>query len=163
MAKTYDPIATTTLGSSTASYTFSSIPQTYTDLVLIINGTASAANGVKFRVNGLSTNIYGCTVLYGTGSTAGSYRAGTAGTYNTYGSNLPTSNNGTIISNFLSYSNTTTFKTTVSRADPSSGDTTAAVSISATTDAITSITSLFDTSATFSAGTTFTLYGIKAA
>jgi hypothetical protein len=32
MAKTYEPIATTTLGSAAASITFSSIPATYTDL-----------------------------------------------------------------------------------------------------------------------------------
>ena len=163
MAKTYDPIATTTLGSSTASYTFSSSPQTYTDLVLIINGTASAANGVKFRVNGLSSSIYGCNVLYGNGSIAGSYRAGTAGAYNTYGSSLPTSNNGTIVSHFFNYTNTTNFKGTLSRANPVSGEVSLAASVSATNDAITSITSLFDTSATFSAGTTFTLYGIKGA
>jgi hypothetical protein len=36
MASTYTPIATTTLGSAAASYTFSSISGTYTDLVLRI-------------------------------------------------------------------------------------------------------------------------------
>ena len=38
MASTYEKIATTTLGSATASYTFSSISGTYTDLILILVG-----------------------------------------------------------------------------------------------------------------------------
>jgi hypothetical protein len=35
MAKTYEPIATTTLGTAAATVTFSSISGTYTDLVLV--------------------------------------------------------------------------------------------------------------------------------
>jgi hypothetical protein len=35
MASTYEPIATTTLGTATASVTFSSISGAYTDLVLV--------------------------------------------------------------------------------------------------------------------------------
>ena len=35
MASTYTPIATTTFASTATSYTFSSIPTTYTDLVLV--------------------------------------------------------------------------------------------------------------------------------
>jgi len=36
-AQTYEPIANTTFGSTTSSYTFSSIPSTYTDLFLVIS------------------------------------------------------------------------------------------------------------------------------
>ena len=42
MPITYEPIATTTLTTTTASVTFSSISGSYTDLILVINGTASA-------------------------------------------------------------------------------------------------------------------------
>ena len=37
MATTYEPIATTTLGSAAASITFSSIAGTYTDLRLVLS------------------------------------------------------------------------------------------------------------------------------
>jgi glycosyltransferase involved in cell wall biosynthesis len=42
MPATYEPIATTTLGSAAASITFSSIPATYTDLRLVIVGNLSS-------------------------------------------------------------------------------------------------------------------------
>jgi hypothetical protein len=47
---TYVPIATTTLGSAASTVTFSSIPQTYTDLVLSITTYNTAANQ-QFRMN----------------------------------------------------------------------------------------------------------------
>jgi len=57
MAVTYDQIATTTFGSTTQSYTFSSIPQTYTDLVLSFNGK-SDANIWNIRFNGDTASNY---------------------------------------------------------------------------------------------------------
>ena len=42
MPATYEPIATTTLGSAQATVTFSSIPGTYTDLVLITNSRSDS-------------------------------------------------------------------------------------------------------------------------
>jgi len=44
---TYTPIASVTLSSAQASVTFSSIPQTYTDLVLVVNGS-TATSMVKY-------------------------------------------------------------------------------------------------------------------
>jgi hypothetical protein len=42
---TYTPIATQTLGSAASSVIFSSIPQGYTDLVLIENGKVTSGGG----------------------------------------------------------------------------------------------------------------------
>ena len=42
---TYTPLATVTLGTSAASVTFSSIPATYRDLILIFDGTGSGSTG----------------------------------------------------------------------------------------------------------------------
>ena len=74
MAITYEPIATTTLGTSASSVTFSTIPGTYTDLVLVVAGTSAATNGNEMQFNGDTGNNYSFTLLYGTGSAAVSSR-----------------------------------------------------------------------------------------
>lgn len=76
MAVTYKLIETVTVGSGgAASIEFGSIPQTYTDLVLLYSGRSTrAASGDDFyiRFNGLSTNL-SSTALYGTGLAAASF------------------------------------------------------------------------------------------
>ena len=64
---TYEPIATAT---GSTSITFSSIPSTYTDLRLVINGTADYA----LRFNGDSATNYSRTILEGSGTAASSIR-----------------------------------------------------------------------------------------
>jgi hypothetical protein len=69
MASTYTPIATTTLGSAATSYTFTSIPTTYTDLILIVNAkNASTGSYPKMQVGNGSVdtgNNYSRTYLTG--------------------------------------------------------------------------------------------------
>jgi hypothetical protein len=72
---TYFPIATTTLGSSSASVTLSSIPSTYTDLLLVCNLTANTAPlNMGIRFNSDTSSLYSGTALGGNGSTAASTR-----------------------------------------------------------------------------------------
>jgi hypothetical protein len=71
-------ISSQTLGSSAASVTFSSIPATYTDLVLrysvrLATG-ASIVNSEQFRLNSDTTSNYSETEVGGSGSGAGSSR-----------------------------------------------------------------------------------------
>jgi hypothetical protein len=88
------------LSSAQSSITFSSIPQTYTDLYLVISGRLSSANseGLFIEFNGV-TSGYSARDLYGTGSSAASStnpfgitsklfigsQASTAQTSNTFG------------------------------------------------------------------------------
>ena len=65
---TYEPIATTTLGSATNSITFSSIPATYTDLRLIVVYTASTGYGTSLRFNADTATNYSGTYLVGQAS-----------------------------------------------------------------------------------------------
>ena len=78
MATTYEAIQTTTLGSAAADITFSSIPATYTDLVLVYIG-ATVSNNINYylRFNGDTGTNYSYTYLSGTGSAVGSGRGST--------------------------------------------------------------------------------------
>lgn len=164
MAVTYTPIATTTLASAAASYTFSSIPGTYTDLILISNASnASTDSALNMQFNGDTATNYSSTRLSGDGSTATSASTANlayviAGRANATGS---ISANG--IAQIMSYSNTTTYKTTITRANNSASITGAYAGTWRNTAAITSILIYSANAANISAGSTFTLYGIKAA
>jgi len=158
---TYTPIANTTIGTAVASYTFSSISGSYTDLVLIYSGsiTTGAGNGYV-RFNGDTASNYSDTYLYGNGTTAGSGR--TSSSTVLYCFNTSTTQENAIL-NIINYSNSTTYKTVLSRANESATLTAVYVGLWRATPApITSILIATDTS-TFVAGTSFTLYGITAA
>jgi hypothetical protein len=75
MPVTYDPIATTTLGSTASTITFSSITSAYTDLRITFVGKAGSNDDFKLIFNGSSATDYARTDLYGEGTTASSTRA----------------------------------------------------------------------------------------
>jgi len=160
MPSTYTPIATQTLGSSAATVTFSSIPATYTDLIIIINGNVSNDTNAYMRFNGDSSSLYSFTELYGNGSSAGSGRD-TNNTRVGIG-NLYTGAINTTIINLQNYANTTTNKTCLTRENSSSNLVLASVGLYRSTSAISSIVFSLLSTFTFSAGSTFTLYGVKA-
>ena len=76
MAVTYKLIETITVGvAGAASIAFASIPQTYTDLLVVYSGRSAFSNpgdDMYIRFNGLSTNL-SVRALYGTGSVAASF------------------------------------------------------------------------------------------
>jgi hypothetical protein len=75
MPQTYEPIATTTLGSAANSITFSSIPSTYTDLRLVIVYTATTGQPTSLRFNSDTGTNYSGTYLVGQGASVSSGRA----------------------------------------------------------------------------------------
>lgn len=157
---TYEAIATNTLGSATSSVTFSSIPQTYTDLVLVIAGNAGGATSATMRFNSDSGTNYSNTYIQGDGSSVGNFRDVNQ-TANWAGSFYNTTNPTVAKHSIMNYANTTTYKTSIIRADYATGYTATAVQMWRSTAAITSIT--LATGSNFSTGTVFSLYGIKAA
>ncbi len=159
---TYSTIATTTLGSSASSYTFNSISGSYTDLVLIIsakNSTYNSSSG-EVRFNSDSGSNYSYTEVSGNGTTASSSRTANSTSLQCFRTDI--NNFGTSIINIQNYSNSTTNKTTISRASMENG-VRAFVGLWRSTSAITSITVLPEGGTTFSTGSVFTLYGISAA
>jgi hypothetical protein len=160
MPSTYTPIATQTLTTGTATITFSSIPQTYTDLVLIITGNSAVGTAAFMRFNGDSGNNYSATFFQGDGTSVGSYRE-TNATANWAGSFYNTTTPSLARHNIMNYSNTSTFKSSLSRVDYAIGFTAPATQLWRNTAAITSIA--LSVGSSFSTGSIFTLYGIKAA
>ena len=154
---TYFPIATTTLGSSQSSITFSSISGSYTDLIIVIDGVSSDSGELRFRFNSDTGSNYSFTQLYGTGSSAGSSRDSNR-TTGRIGSTRTSQN--TIIGHIINYSSTTTNKTVISRDGTASAITQAFVNLWRNTSTISSIVFTPETG-TFSSGMTFTLYGIE--
>jgi hypothetical protein len=163
MPSTYTPLATTTLGSAQSSYTFSSISGSYTDLVLVMQAqwTTAGQSDCGLRFNSDTASNYSRTWLEGTGSAAASGRASneTAMYITGYFSNTIS----TQICQIMNYSNTTTYKTAINResSNPADSYVAAKVGLWRSTSAINSVTVL-GASKSFAAGSTFTLYGIKA-
>jgi hypothetical protein len=161
---TYTPIATTTLGTAASSVTFSSISGAYTDLVLVTNIKGSTASYPQFRLNSDTASNYSDTELGGNGTSAVSGRNSnsTLG-YFSRSAVFSTSNfSFNAIINFQNYSNTTTYKTWLSRANEAGSETDAVVGLWRSTSAITSIV-VSAASGTMEIGSTFSLYGIAAA
>jgi hypothetical protein len=162
MANTYEAIATQTLGSTTASVTFSSIPGTYTDLFIVCENLkyVTGDDDGYVRFNGDTGNNYSWTQLNGSSSTPTSNRNS-----NTFGirsiNGMGTVSPGTTLINVQNYSNATTNKTTISRHSTNFAG--AFVGLWRNTAAITSVTIVNVGSGGFATGTTFSLYGIAAA
>jgi hypothetical protein len=173
MAITYTLIASNTLGSSAASVTFSSIPNTYTDLVLRISwrtdasGVYSQTPIVRFNGQTSGTN-YSNTYLNGSGTTASSGRyssdftwrpylllTGSASTANTF------ANVELYIPNYLTSTNKPASLFGVSELNQTTNNTIGTNALLwSNTSAITSI-KLEAPTDNFVSGSSFFLYGIK--
>lgn len=164
MPVTYTPIATQTLTSAAANITFSSIPGTYTDLILVSNASnVSTDSNLNLQFNSDTASNYSSTRFSGDGSTATSATTANlvyivAGRANATGSIAANS-----IVNIMNYANTTTYKSVLTRSNNSASIVGAYAGLWRNTAAITSILIYSNNAANISAGSTFTLYGIKSA
>jgi hypothetical protein len=162
---TYVPIATQTLGSAASSVTFSSIPSTYTDLVLVMNLKATSGSGtyIALNFNFDTGSNYSRTNLIGDGSSATSNRVANETSLYTATIALSATNFNTITSSIMNYSNSSTYKTVLSRVS-TDAVTQANVGLWRGTSAITSFSvNIGAGSGTYAIGSTFSLYGILAA
>lgn len=164
---TYEPLATTTLGSAASSITFSSIPSTYTDLRIVFVFKNNAAGiiypGIQFNSD-TGTN-YSSTILYGNGTSA-------ASTYSTNYTSLWRNVEYTTDAypslytlDIFSYAGSTykTALTSKNSDNNGSGAVVREVGLWRSTAAINSISIVDNGVRQFAAGTTATIWGIKAA
>jgi len=158
MPITYEPIATTTLGSGSATVNFNSIPSTYTDLKLIYTGSAGNINFI-IQLNSDSGSNYSYTLIQGDGTsaTSSSSTSQTSGR----GGYISTTQISFIEIDFFSYAGSTnkTFLASSSADMNGSGVIRRLVNLWRSTSAITSIN--LSNTVSFNTGSTFTLYGIK--
>lgn len=160
---TYEAIATQTLTSNT-TVTFTSIPQTYTDLVLVINGLSTGSEGVEYQVGNGSVDTasnYSRLRVMGDGTSASSFRT-TSDRFLCDGFNNTSGAGSMQIVNFMNYSNTTTNKAVLFRGNSTSSYVLAQTGLWRSTVAINTI-KVLGYSGNLSIGTTISLYGIKAA
>lgn len=178
MAATYEPIASQTLETSVASITFSSIPSTYTDLVLIGYTRGTTADGYannvygRVQVNGDTGSNYSTTTL-GTSNPSGTWTFYSGRTTN--GSRLaawpiPNSTHasgifGPLKLQIMSYANENVYKTALLQSGYASNLTNydgprIEVGMWRSISTITSIT-IFLSAGNLESGSSFSLYGIK--
>jgi hypothetical protein len=161
MPNTYTELDKVTVGTAVASVTFSSISSAYTDLVIVAMPISATADNLTMQFNGDTTTNYSDTVLWGSGTTTGSLReTSTATPWLSYYANTTTNPTPTIIS-IQNYANTTTFKTSLIRANNAAGGVDAIVMLwRKTPEAINSILIKQKGTNNLAVGSTFSLYGI---
>jgi hypothetical protein len=165
MANTYTLIEAKTLGSAVASVTFSSIPQTYTDLQILISGR-SARSGILddlyLNFNSSTANFAGIILYTDNGSSAGSFSSGRSNGFLT--GNSATSNTFSNMSVYIANYTSSNFKPISSDGVGENNATAVGMALTANlwsnTAAITSINLSFG-SFDFMTNSTLYLYGIK--
>lgn len=164
-ARTYDSIATVSTGSGVTTLSLTSIPQTYTDLRLVINARyTSAPNGMTMQLNSTGGSGYNQQNLY-----LQNYMAVNYGGLSYLGNNqywqrpaFDNQNDGVHIIDFINYTSTSLAKTAWWQQGSGNGvgsgqytwqSTAAITTISVTSSTMQPLTNPFSMS----------LYGIKAA
>lgn len=168
MPATYELISTTTLSTGATNVTFSAIPSSYTDLILITNVLVQTdGESPQLQFNSDTATNYSTIFFEGNGSSTAGFRfSNRANTETTYNIGANSSNPSVFIFHILNYSNSTTYKSMLVRFNNGSGGTYPGINATASTwrstSAITSI-KIFPGANNFNTNSTFKLYGIKAA
>jgi len=159
---TNTPIYSTTLSSTTTSVTFSNIPTTFTDLVLVVNGSFSAQDYLNLQFNDDRSTSYSDLPFRGNGSAAS---AGAASSRAFMWTNTEATANSRFMcrSNIQNYSTSGINKSVLSRGDSTTGFVAVNIGTWRKTEPINSIRVFSLSGNNFTVGSTFTLYGIKAA
>ena len=154
---TYTALANLTLGSAQTSVSFSSIPSSYRDLVLIFNGSAASSQGADylyFNSDTTQANYSWLRIQWD-----GSGYATSTGSDSSVG-DITSGSPNTVIMNIMDYSATDKHKTRIVKTTNTNGVSLVYASRWANTAAVTSLSYDSATGGQFVAGSTFALYGI---
>jgi hypothetical protein len=163
---TYDKLASTTLSSNNSTVTFTSIPSTYTDLVIIFNGKAANNTDAQVRIGTANTPDssagYSRQFMFGY---SGGIVADTASSLNGFIFS-PYNQNTNLVMHLHSYANTNIYKPALIRngPKPTSGDNLTYVSANIYRDTVAiNCVQFYSPTHNFVTGSIFSIYGIKAA
>ena len=162
------PIATGTGNGTSPIIGFSSIPQTFQDLLLVCNlfpSSTAARGALQFNNDGAS--IYSWTYLSGDGATPSTSRGTNLTWLDFYaGTGMAITQPTTVAMHILNYTNTSTFKTAIMRTasdQNGSGITQLSVGTYRSTSAISTLSlSTLNGGYFWNSGSTVTVYGIRA-
>lgn len=156
---TYIALANLTLTGTDAEITFASIPNSYRDLVVVVNADGTQQTDFFLRLNGDTGSNYNTVRMQGNGTTAsGATTANQTGARLNGSADIMTDFSFNAVINIMDYSVTDKQKSVLSRTNSSAGvDTTAARW--ANTNAVTSVT-VYPAAGSFDVGSTFALFGI---
>jgi hypothetical protein len=157
MALTYEPIYQGVVSSLAAYFEFTSIPNTYTDLVLVADCKYNSGGGdLNWRFNGDNSSNYSWTRF----EQVASNRVNNS----TYINTTDASQQGLFIAHFMQYKNTGVNKVVITQGGNVQQNVGLSVGTWRSNNAITSIQIYAETSgAQWAVGSRFSLYGIKAA
>jgi hypothetical protein len=173
MANTYNLIASSTVVTPANAVTFSSIPQTYTDLKLVFSTRSSDGSGagqeVEVAINAI-TSGYSSKMFYSNNGTSALAASASSNPFYTWGGGMSSSSAtastfGNSEMYFVNYTNSTAKTALTSSVTENAGVASfnnVATHVNTTTAPITSITLYaWQSFINFVAGSTFYLYGIK--
>jgi hypothetical protein len=168
-SSTYTPIAKITANGTSPNMSFSSIPQLYTDLVVVVNANTTGSSSGNIIFNFASSGTYSGTVISGNGSgvaTSARVTSSGAGPMFLGSGNFQTSSIPvTMVFNINNYTNTNIFKSYIARTGSDlngSGVTQEVVGLWQKTESINEIIFSTGSASIYWTGSA-TLYGIKAA
>lgn len=158
-------IANITLSAASATVTFSNIPQTYRDLVLVCNVIAdTAGDDIMLRLNSDITNgNYARVLMSGNGASTYSVTGASQDMPRiTYYGSSSTSERSSHKTEIFDYATTDKHKTYLTRSNRAGSGTDAVATRWASTAAVTTLSLNNAVSGGFGATSTFTLYGVLA-
>jgi hypothetical protein len=165
MAATYEPISTTTLVSNQNGVVFSGITSVYTDLLIVVNASTDNAAQMWVSTNSSGGGLFTSVRISGNGSSNGTaIYSGQDEWMLTGGSDVSTQvASFNAIIHIFDYSNTNKFKGMLARCGASGTATFAVAGVRRDTSTISTVSIDLTGANTYVSGSTFTLYGIKAA
>jgi hypothetical protein len=156
---TYTALATVTLASTNTSITFSNIPATYRDLVVVSNISRATADGlIQIQLNSDTGSNYSRIWMLGSGSGSGNSGTSTDSGYKmlSYSTRI-----STVISQLFDYSATDKHKIMLWRGNDSGAEVSAMAGRWANTAAVNTLR-VHTVVGDFATGSTFSLYGVIA-